>query len=79
MFVAFLGPNMLPGTKPRNKSSCCELAGWLCYSTEVLKIRKTQGQHYEGEYVNKTEVVIAALERAPDIVIPWFRRFLSLS
>jgi DinB superfamily len=61
---------MLPCAKPRNKSSCCELAGRLCYSTEVIKIRKARGQQGEGEYVNKTEVVIAALERAPHIVIP---------
>jgi hypothetical protein len=64
---------MLPGAKPRNKSWCCELAGWLCYSTEVIKIRKTQRRHSEGEYVNKTEVVIAALERAPAIVVPLVR------
>jgi hypothetical protein len=61
---------MLPGAKPRNKSSCRELAGWLCYSTEVPGIRKLREQDCEGEYMNKTEVVIAALERAPDIVIP---------
>jgi hypothetical protein len=61
---------MLPGAKARNKSSCRELAGWLCYSTEVAGIRKLRAQDCEGEYMNKTEVVTAALERAPDIVIP---------
>jgi hypothetical protein len=62
-----------------DQSPRCELAGWLCYSTEVQVIRKSKERHSEGKCMNNAEVVIATLERAPDLVIPLIREVPELN